>query len=253
CYSTLWADGLVSGRSALQFGPPWNYGLMAAGCWLALAPACAMIIGGILALKKFIRQPSAEWFLILGLAFLAPLALLLRSITNPSFANIKAFYVLGALAPMCAFGAWGLDELARWSGKGRPALWTLLGVWAATSFGSFWIVKASNSGLTARYNSLSAAGRFPEVVEMLQDRLKQGPEDGRLRADLAYGLSRMGDWTEATREAETAIREQPADDGGYLTLATALASQGHMSEAIAQSRRALQVAPGDSRASEQIA
>jgi Flp pilus assembly protein TadD len=252
-YSTLWADGLLSGRSALQFGPPWNYSLMEAGCWLALAPSCAVILGGALALKNFIRQPTPEWFLILGLAFLALLALVQRCITSPNFANVKAFYALGALVPFCAFGAWGFETLAGWCGKAKPVLYVLAGVWAATSFTSFWILPSSSSSLTTRYNSLISAGHFTEAAELLREKLQNGPEDGQLRAQLAYALSRAGDWPQAAEQAQLAIRERPGDSSGHLTLATALASQRQMAEAIVESRRAVELAPGDSRASEQLA
>jgi Flp pilus assembly protein TadD len=252
-YSTLWADGLLSGRSALQFGPPWNYGLMQAGCWLALAPSCAVIVGGALALRKFIRQPTPEWCLILGLAFLALLALVQRCITSPTFSNVKAFYALGALVPFCAFGAWGMEALAGWCGKAKPVLYVLAGVWAATSFTSFWILPSSSSSLATRYNSLISAGHFADAAEVLREKLQNGPEDGQLRARTAYALSRAGDWPQAAEQAQLAIRERPDDASGHMTLATVLASQRHMAEAIVESRRAVELGPGDSRASEQLA
>ena len=56
-------------------------------------------------LVRFLRRPSAEWLLVLGLAFLAALALVHMSIALPYQCHVKAFYGLCALVPLCAFGA----------------------------------------------------------------------------------------------------------------------------------------------------
>ena len=82
-YSTLWGDGLLGGAADISWSPPWNYDLMSLGYWLALLPAVGVIVGGILGLVKFLRQPSADWFLVIGLGFVIGLAVVHMSMAVP--------------------------------------------------------------------------------------------------------------------------------------------------------------------------
>ena len=137
-YSTLWGDGLVGGRAHLEDAPPWRYELMFAGYWLALLPALGVAVGLVAAAVRLARAPAAEWALLLGLAGTTAFALLSLSLRLPFYAQCKAFYGLPALVPFAAFGAVGLDLLARRLGRAAPALWVLLGTWALCSFATYW-------------------------------------------------------------------------------------------------------------------
>jgi hypothetical protein len=137
-YSTLWGDGLLGGMASLDYAPPWRYELMLAGYWLALLPSAGVAIGVCAALARLVRQPSAEWALLLGVAFATAFALISLSLRLPFYGQCKAFYGLSALVPFSAFGALGLDLAAARLGRARAALWVLLGTWALCAWATYW-------------------------------------------------------------------------------------------------------------------
>jgi hypothetical protein len=138
-YSTLWGDGLCGGATALKERPPWDYELMAVGYLFAVVPTLAILVGAIVALARFIRQPSADWLLLLGLAYSFAVAAVFISLVVPSYAQAKAFFGLLALVPLCAFGAIGWDWFASRGKVVAAVLWILLGMWAINSYVSLWI------------------------------------------------------------------------------------------------------------------
>jgi tetratricopeptide (TPR) repeat protein len=253
-YVTLWGDGLLGGRADAVARPPWNYDLMAVGYLLALVPTLAVLLGAVLALVRFLRQPSAEWFLLLSLAFLGALALVHLSLMLPYQCHVKAFYALCALVPLCAFGACGLDALCRWSGKLRPVICILCGVWAMNSFASLWVSRSAMATARSRANSLWKEERQPEAVESLRASLGRDPNPStEAQSFLAYLLMESGDLPEARQLVETAVQRGPNEPQGHLVLAALLARQERFEEAIAHARRALQLAPGSEPAYEQLA
>ena len=106
-YSTLWGDGLCGGATAWVFRPPWNYDLMCAGYLLAILPTVLVLTGVAAAVGRFLRQPTANWFVLLGFSATVLGALIFMNLKVPSYAQAKAFYGLCALMPLCAFGAVG--------------------------------------------------------------------------------------------------------------------------------------------------
>ncbi len=252
-YATLWGDGLFGGAADAVARPPWNYELMAPGYWLALVPTCGIVAGGILALAKFLRQPSPEWFLVLGLAFLATLALVRMSIVLPYQCHVKAFYGLCALVPLCAFGACGLDLLCPWSGKLRPVICILFGVWALNSFASFWVSRVSAATLSSRAQSLWKEKRGPEAIALVRAGVEREPGNIKLRSLLATLLAEKGELQEAGQQADTVVRAKPDDWRGHLVLAGALRRQKQTEAAIEHAKRAVELAPGDDRGYQQLA
>lgn len=137
-YSTLWGDGLLGGSARVADAPPWSYRLMLAGYWLAVLPSVAVLLGLALSLRDLVREPRAEWLLLLGLAGATGLALVGLSLRLPFYAQCKAFYGLQALVPFAAFGAIGLDLLARRLGRAGDVVWVLLGTWALCAWATYW-------------------------------------------------------------------------------------------------------------------
>ena len=253
-YGTLWGDGLFGGMANALARPPWNYDLMAVGYWLALWPTLAAGVGGILMLVKFLRRPTAEWLLVLGLAFLATLAMVQLSIALPYQCHVKAFYGLCALVPLCAFGACGLDALSRWSGKLRPAVCILFGVWAINSYAAFWIARSAEASFLSRAQSLWKEGRRAEAVDLLKIGLERNPDhSAKMTPFLAYLLMETGALPEAGKLAETAVRQQPNDPSGHLVLAALWTRQQRYEEAIEHGRQAVQLAPNNDSGYEQLA
>ena len=138
-YSTLWGDGLVSGAVRLAARPPWNYDLMNAGYLLSLGPSLLFLVGLALALIKFIRQPTPQWFVLLGALGLFSLGILYMSLRGPWLAMIKAFYAFPALLPFSALVVVGWNWLARKHCVLRVALWVVLLAWTFTVFAAFWV------------------------------------------------------------------------------------------------------------------
>jgi tetratricopeptide (TPR) repeat protein len=252
-YASLWGDGLFGGMADAVARPPWNYDLMAVGYWLALAPALAVMVGGILVLVRFLREPSAEWLLLLGLAFLAALAVVQMSIAVPYQCMVKAFYGLCALVPLCAFGAWGIDALCRWSGKLRPVICILFGVWAINSYAAFWISRSAIATVFSRTQSLWKEGRKLEAKELLQAGLARHPESAEAQSLLAGLLLETGDLQEAGQQAETALRTWPNNPKAHLVLAAVLTRLQKVEAATEHARQAVDLAPGDAPGYQQLA
>ncbi len=137
-YSTLFGDGLVGGSARVVDAPPWSYRLMLAGYWLALVPSLGVLFGLAAALRRWVREPRAEWLLVLGLAAANAFALMSLSLALPFYAQCKAFYGLQALVPFAALGALGLDKAARRLGRAGDLVWILLGTWALCAWATYW-------------------------------------------------------------------------------------------------------------------
>lgn len=137
-YSTLWGDGLVAGRASVVNAAPWRHSLMFVGYWLALVPTAGVVIGFGAILVRVVREPRAEWFLLLAVAGGISFALISLSLRLPFYAQCKAFYGLSALVPFAAFGGLGLDLLATRLGRARYALWIVLGMSVLCFYATYW-------------------------------------------------------------------------------------------------------------------
>jgi tetratricopeptide (TPR) repeat protein len=251
-YSTLWADGQLAGSTNPFFRPPWNYDLMALGCWLALLPTGAVALGAALALRRFVRQPTGEWFFLLGLGFLVVMALVAMSLKVPSYAQVKAFYGLSALVPLCATAALGLDRLTRhphW----RLLVCLLFGLWALNSYASFWIRITAGETSLSRAWLLRFGDRYQEAINILGNLLSREPGNGPACALLADTLSHTGEWTAAATQAELALRSGPEDPIAHVVLAAALARQGQTGPAMEHARKVVALRPGLGAGYEQLA
>ena len=243
-YSTLWGDGLLGGAADISWSPPWNYDLMSLGYWLALLPAAGVIVGGVLGLVKFLRQPSADWFLVIGLGFVMGLAVVHMSMAVPYYCMVKAFYGLSALVPLCAFGAWGLEAVCRRIGKLRPVVCVLFGVWTLDTYAAFWIPRSSVPALLVHARSLVNEGHPMQARDLLKAQLQAAPQSTETRCLLAFILGMTGAVDEGVRQAEIVVGERPDDANGHLVLAAALAQQQRVAEAATHARRALELEPG---------
>ncbi len=252
-YTSLWGDGLLGGASHLDFGPPWNYDLMAVGYWLALAPTLAVLLGGLLAVRQFLQRPSAEWLLMLGLGFAVALAVLYLSMAVPYYCATKAFYGLSALASFCAFGAWGLEALCRGRPVWRSVVLILFGVWAINSYASFWIARSAAPALVSQAQFLFETGKGAAAADLLKERLRTDPQAAPVRALLVRVLTGMGNVTEAEKEARLLLRDRPDDGAAELALASCLVGPQQTDEALGHARRAIELSPGSGAAYEQLA
>jgi len=99
-YSTIWASGMLNGMLDYQHRPPWNYGLMSCGLWLAIFPMILLAVGCIRSVfspaAPGIASRSGLRFLLLGLLSFIP-AILYVFLTLPIYACAKGSYLLGTV------------------------------------------------------------------------------------------------------------------------------------------------------------
>ena len=242
-YSTFWGDGLYGAIGQPRFRPPWNYELVAAGYLLSILPSLAILAGVIAAAIGFVRRPRAEWFLLLGSAFLLGFALLYMTVKLPFYAQAKAFYILSVMVPVCAFTAWGFDLAAgsrRWL---QGLLWIALLTWAINVYVSFWIPGGSPETYALRGWARTHAKRHEEALDAYQIALRMNPKHVKARWGLALTLDQLGSPEEASRIYREVLEDHPNDDACHLGLSIALYHLGQIDEAIREAREAIELSP----------
>jgi hypothetical protein len=141
-YSTLWGDGLLSGRITWGARPPWSTGWMAAGVLLAL-PATA-ILGwgfvrcGTLALRDPDGGRRAAFGLLVALVGAFGFALLHVTLALPYYGQARASYasaLIPTVALILALGAADLD--GRLAARGWRAARVALGGYFAVLLATF--------------------------------------------------------------------------------------------------------------------
>jgi Flp pilus assembly protein TadD len=241
-YSTLWGDGYY-GYPRLAERAPWNYDQMALNYWLALPITVAVLAGGALAVAAFIRNPRPEWAMLLCLGFLSMFALIFYSLKAPFQCTVKAFYLMGALVPFCAFGALGLEAFAGWRLTARAVCWVLFGIWAINTYVSFWILPNSTAVTLLRARLVPTATPAPAVRE-LEALLQREPANSEARAMLLPRLIASGDSLRVARQMNILAGGNPNDAQAQLNLAGAYARQNQAAQALEHARYALAIAPG---------
>ena len=130
-YSTVWSDGMLNGLGAYAARPPWNYGLMSCGLWLALGPTAAILagVGVAVAGRSATAAPLRFAAATMG-AF--GLALLYVCLTWPVYSCVKASYLLGVTPCGAVLAAAGFDRVrGRWP---RAIAVGWLTAWAVASW-----------------------------------------------------------------------------------------------------------------------
>jgi Flp pilus assembly protein TadD len=226
---------------------------MAIGYWLALLPMLLVFVGGIAAIRRFLRNPSPEWFMLLGLPFLSILALVHGCFLWPAGGTAKAFYVLPALVSFCAFGASGFDLARRRLPRFCPLLLIGMSVWALNTLASFWISGSSTERLISQAESLYAQAQYAPAIAVLKQGLLTKPADMKIRSLLVDWLLRTRNENEAAKQAEFLLQQDPASPIAHVALMIALADHDRLPQAIDHGWKAMDVAPGDVEVYEQLA
>jgi tetratricopeptide (TPR) repeat protein len=241
-YSTLWGDGLWGGLSDFPSRTPWNYELMVGGYLLAVAPTILILAGAGVALYQFFRKPSAEWLLLLAFCALVACAVIFMTLKVASYAQIKAFYGLSALIPLCCFAAIGWDALTRGDKKLQFVLGTLLLVWAMNSFASMWI---RDSAAQHVYNA--ARWKFENKLEAARSEAVKAV-DSDSASEMAHRflslLSADADrLSEALEHAERAVQLAPFSSDAHMQLSAVFIKQNQFDRAATEARRAVELGP----------
>jgi hypothetical protein len=260
-YSTLWGDGMIGGVGWAGAWPPWNYGLMSAGYLLALLPSATLVIGAAAAAWHLVREPRAEWFLVLGCAAALLFGLVVHSLRVPSYAVPKAFYGASALIPLCALGAWGLDLLAARARVLRAIVFALLGVWALNAYASYWSVGGASVALpparaadddpvalTSRAVAEQRGGQRDRAIATLRRVASIAPDDPEARALLAVLHAQAGEYEAGIAAAREALRVKPAEASVHAVLGDLYRGRGDRDRALAHYELSLRIHPAERRA-----
>lgn len=243
-YSTLWGDGLIGGQKVFWAAPPWNYDLMTAGYLLALVPTAGVLLGLGAALVQIIRRREASWILLVSVAALFMGAFFYMSLAFPSYAQVKAFYAMGAVVPLCVFGALGLDIVMRRSAWLRLILMAALATWAVNAYASFFISR-DNPEVDARLGLMSVqlTGQAQMAEDYLTSALRKDPRNAVALQGMAFLLKSRGQLNEAIFQIRELLRDDPDNANGHLLLATYLTSAGPADEALRHARSATELDP----------
>ena len=252
-YSTLWGDGLFGGLTRLMDRPPWNYGLMAAGYWLALPLTLAFAAGAALAIFRFLRQPRAEWLMLLSMGGLTLFALVQYSMVIPCYGSARAVYGLSALLPFCALTALGLELLTARGVRVRAAAFWVLGTWALNSYASSWLVRSSSATVLVEARSLAIRNYSADALQILKPLVEREPGNSDARSTYISVLLAAGNEAEAQAQAGILQQQNPAQAEAQLTLARVCSRQGDLVQATEHARRGLELVPGYHRAYEFLA
>jgi tetratricopeptide (TPR) repeat protein len=252
-YATLWGDGLCSGSAMMDFRPQWNYDLMNAGYLLSILTTVLLVAGVIVALVRFMRQPSPEWFLMLGMVFGFAAGIALMTLRVASYAQVKAFYALPALFPLCAVAVTGWDVLEKKIGKLRPLLGVGLVAWAITLCCAFWIRSGNPFTYTVRGVNLADDKRYAEAAEDFSRAIQLDTNSLAGRVGLAEAWRQMGRGQEARQQAELALQQHPGEAAAHTEMAVMLSVDGHYAEAVRHLLQAVTEAPDHLMAYQQLA
>src|SRR4029077_16423751 len=230
---------LCGGVSDVGSRLPWNYDLMIAGYFLALLPTLLIVTGVAIAVGRFVQKPSANGFVLLGLFGSVTLGLIFMTLNVASYAQVKAFYGLSMLVPLCFFGALGWSVLTRGRRLLQFALGIILLVWAMNSFGSVWIRHSASQNLYCG-TRLAFEGKFDAAASEILKAVDSDPSNATARRFFALVLDNIDRSSEALQQAERAIELDPTDNGCHEQLAEIMARQGQLEGAINEARRALE-------------
>jgi len=250
-YSTLWGDSLCGGLSGLLSRTPWNYQLMIGGYWLALWPSLLVFIGAAVAIYRFTRHPSPEWFLLLGLSAAVTVALIFMTLRVPSYAQVKAFYGLSAIVPFCAFAVTGWQMLTARSRVLQLLFGTVLMLFTINSFGSVWIRASTQQHI---YTALRSISQYQpnRALSEATEATKSEPSNASAHYILAAILDEIGDSPQAVAQSGRGLELDSANGDCHLQLGISLAKQGDLTRALSEARRALELQPENARADDLV-
>jgi tetratricopeptide (TPR) repeat protein len=252
-YATLWGDGLCSGSAMTSFRPQWNYDLMNAGYLLSIATSVLLVVGAIAVLFRFIRRPTGEGFLILGLVLAFAAGITVMTLRVASYAQVKAFYALPALLPLCVLAAVGWEVLETKIAASRPVLWGVLLAWALTVYSAFWIRSGNAFTHTVRGLSLSDDKRYAEATESFSRALRLETNSLPARVGLAEAYRLLGRRDDARRQAELALQQHPDRAEAHVEMAGLLGLDHQYPEAVQHLLQATARAPDHPTAYQQLA
>ena len=252
-YATLWGDGLCSGSTLMAFRPQWNFDLMNAGYLLSILTTVLLLTGVLVVLVRFIRQPTPDGLLMLGLVFAFAAGIALMTLRVASYAQVKAFYALPVLLPLCALAIAGWDLLERKLGVLRPLLSVGLLAWAITAYSALWIRSGNAFTYTVRGIDRADDSRYAEAADEFSRALLLDAHSLSARVGLAEAWRHLGRSEEARQQAEIALQQHPGEAQAHTEMAIILSLPGQYAEAVQHLSQAVAQAPDHPTAYQQLA
>ncbi len=239
-YSTLWGDSLCGGLSDLISRTPWNYNLVVGGYLLAVVPTFVVVLGAVVAIYRFARNRSAEWFLLLSFAGAIVVGVIFMTLRVPSYAQVKAFYGLAALTSLCAFATAGFGFLSDKWPKSKFVFTALLIFWALNSFASMWIVESPVRHLhnAARLNAEHKNDRAYAEASTAVALDSSSATAQRFFSAIALESERL---SEALEHAERAVQLAPSSSDAHAQLGAVRFTQNDLEGAVNEARHAIEL------------
>ncbi len=218
-YSTMWGDGMCAGIADVRFRPPWHYRLMAVGFVISWWPTLLIVVGGVLAVVRWIRRPDAAWAILLLHAALVAFAVFYMTLKLPYYAQAKGFYGLTVMACLCVLGAWGFDRLAGRLGRAGIVLWVPLLTWALVSYASYFVWPMDAKTHFHLGEVFPFQGKPERGVQHLRRAVELDPSRIMAHVRLGEVLSNLGRYADAGRAWERGLDQEP----NHVLLLTRLA------------------------------
>jgi tetratricopeptide (TPR) repeat protein len=237
----------------MDFRPQWNYDLMNAGYLLSILGTALLVAGAIVVLVRLVRQPAAEWFLILGLVVAFAAGIGLMTLRVASYAQVKAFYALLVLFPLCALVAVGWDFMVKKSALLRSLFAVGLLAWAVTVYSAFWIRSGNPFTHTVRGVNLADNGRYAEAAQSFARALQLDTNCLPARVGLAEAWRALGRLDEARQQAALALQQHPDEAEAHIETAVMLGLDHHYAEAVQHLVKAVNAEPDHPTAYQQLA
>jgi protein O-mannosyl-transferase len=177
----------------------------------------------------------------------------LMTLRVASYAQVKAFYALPVLFPLCAVVAVGWDFMVKKSALLRSLLGVGLLAWAVTVYSAFWIRSGNPFTHTVRGVNLADAGRHGEAAESFARALKLDPNCLPARVGLAEAWRALGRLDEARQQAALALQQHPEEAEAHIETAVMLGIDHHYAEAAQHLVKAVEAAPDHPTAYQQLA
>src|SRR6185295_3749978 len=137
-YSTFWLDGWLSSMIVYDARPPWNYGWMIAGAWLAILPMAAIVVGAIVAFSRSDPPIARGIRFALGCVAIYLAAMLWHFLEMPAYSSGKATYSLGLTPCYAILAVAGFDRMTRHR-FARAAVYGAFGCWAVASYFAYFV------------------------------------------------------------------------------------------------------------------
>jgi spermidine synthase len=184
-----------------------------------------------------------ESFLNVSLVMLFGAGMLYMTLQVTSFAQVKAFYALPALVPVCFLCVIGWDYLARRNAILGSILSVGMVAWALTMYASLWIRPGNSLTHLVRGVGFADDKRYPEAIDEFSRTLRLAPGDADAYANLLESLNRSGKHDEARETVRAAIKACPPHAGIEMQIGAVLGLEGNYGEATAHLREAIRLDP----------